>query len=301
MANLQDKAMLASLSISQWSAKKHDKKISADVAKQHLVTDPKMGRYNKQLIAKAALDKIGNIAGAARADLYNLSLPWKDDGSRILTSKGYFKLAECMRKRSDEFLEAKADFVQEYPDYVKEAKAIWNGAFNPADYPSQSEISNKFRFAFHVFPLPAADDFRVKFSDEESQKIKDQIEQTMQQTVQDAMQSVWERMRKVVAHMATSLKEYHVTAGRDVQTRTGKTRTVKIENNFHDTVVTNIEDLLDIIPALNLTDDPNVTRFASEMRKLCRYDGRTLKDTDHTRALIADQASDILKKMAAYV
>src|SRR5579859_6280593 len=68
MSDLSNTAMLASLSIHQWSAKKYDKKVSQEVAANHGMRDSSLGRYNKSLIAKKALDKISKIAGAARTE-----------------------------------------------------------------------------------------------------------------------------------------------------------------------------------------------------------------------------------------
>jgi len=294
MSSLNERAMLASLSIHQWSAKKFDKKVSKEVAQQHNASED-VGRYNKSLIAKSALEKIAKIAGAARTDFYELTLPWKDDGARILTSAGYLKLTERMRKHQAEFLPAVDEFISEYPDLKEQAKISLNGLYNEADYPSVSEIKTKFRFGFHVVPLPIAEDFRVKLSDVEARAIQQQITANLQESVKDAMQDVWRRMQSVVNHMATSLKEYKIVPS--ANTKQG----FKVENGFRDSLVNNIRELLDIIPALNLTEDATVAQFAKDMQALTKYDANVLRDNDTTRENIAKQADDILKKMAAFV
>lgn len=64
-AALANKAMQVRLSISQWSARKYDRKVSSEVASKYN-TDNDAGRYNKVLIAKDAIVKIQKIANAAR-------------------------------------------------------------------------------------------------------------------------------------------------------------------------------------------------------------------------------------------
>lgn len=287
-SNLADKAMLASLSIHQWSAKKHDKKVSQEVATNH-GSNVNMGRYNKSLIAKDALKEITKIAGAARNQFYELTLPWKDDGSRILTSAAYLKLQERIRENRQAFYEAKDRFIANYPSLIEDAKTSLNGLFNPEDYPSVSEIETKFRFAFHIDPLPIAGDFRVNLSNTDVALIQQQITSALNESVKSAMKDVWRRMQAVVGHMATSLQEYKVTASG------------KVENAFRDSLVGNIKDLLDIIPALNLTDDINVSEFAKDMEALVKYSANTLRDNDGTREEIARQASAIAAKMEAFV
>lgn len=280
--------MLASLSISQWSARKYDRKVSQEVADKHGMSDSQRGRYTKTLVAKKALDKITKIAGAARNEFYELSLPWRDDGSRILTSAAYFQLADKMRKRSAEIEDAEEEFLAEYPALVAQAEIDLNGLFLAADYPSISDIKTKFRFAFHVNPLPIADDFRVNLSDDETNLIKQQIETTLQESVKIAMQDVWLRMKDVVTKMAEKLKAYKVTND-------------GVENPFRDSLVTNMRDLLSILPALNLTNDTEVTRFASQMQTLCQYEANQLRDNDGRRELVAQAAEDILSKMSQFV
>ena len=284
---LSEKAMLASLTISQWSAKKHDKRVSQEVADKHN-SDVDMGRFNKSLVAKKALEKIQKIAGQARTDFYYHTLPWKDDGSRILTNTGYLKLTELVRDYSHQWEDATQEFFEQYDSYVEQAKKSLNGLFDADDYPNASELRQKFRFGFHVNPLPEAEDFRVKLSAEEIKLCKQQIEQSLQDSVKDAMKDVWLRMRGVVASMAEKLKAYKVTPD-------------GTEGVFRDSLVQNMRDLLSIIPALNLTEDSAVKKFAAEMEKLCKYDANTLRDNDGTRLQVAKAAEDILNKMQQYV
>src|SRR5262249_10334242 len=56
---LSTRAMLCSLSISQWSASKHDRQASEEIAAHH-GAQPDVGRYNKLLIPK------GNSRGGAQ-------------------------------------------------------------------------------------------------------------------------------------------------------------------------------------------------------------------------------------------
>ena len=51
--SIQNSAMLVSLTVKQWAARKYDKRVSHEVAKTHN-TDVDVGRYNKQLLEKSA-------------------------------------------------------------------------------------------------------------------------------------------------------------------------------------------------------------------------------------------------------
>lgn len=76
MNNLTEKAMLVRLSISQWTARKYDKKISREVASLHN-TSSDAGRYNKVLIAKQAIEAIQKIVSESRTYHYINTLAWE--------------------------------------------------------------------------------------------------------------------------------------------------------------------------------------------------------------------------------
>ena len=84
---LSTRAMLSGLTIRQWTARKLDKRVTAEVAATH-GTDSHVGRYNKSLVAKESLAAIVAAANAARALHYARTLPWLDDGARILPAGG---------------------------------------------------------------------------------------------------------------------------------------------------------------------------------------------------------------------
>lgn len=284
MNSLTDKAMLATLSIGQWSARKFDKKASKEIAEAHN-SDVTMGWYNKSLIGKEALEEIQKLCNELRTLFYELTLPWQDDGQRILSSAGYMRLAEVIRKKKEELEKAKDKFFSSYPQYIEEAKQRLNGLFNSAEYPSESEIRTKFYVQFHVRPLPVAADFRVKLNDEEVDQIKKQISADLEQSFSDAKRDIWNRMKSVVTRMSANLHHY------------------KTEPNtrLFDTVVTNISDLVDIIPMLNVDDDNQIATVAREMRKLTMLTADQLKENDGKRKEIANAADSILAKMASFV
>ena len=85
---LSERAMLVSLSVSIWSARKHDVRISDKVAAEH-GADRSMGRYAKHLIPRDLLAAV-TAANTALREHHNLNtLAWGDDGTRILPAANY--------------------------------------------------------------------------------------------------------------------------------------------------------------------------------------------------------------------
>ena len=95
---ITEKAMLAAVHISIWTAVKHDRKVSRDVADQHGAHQG-AGRYNKQLLRGAdKLDELRTLAGQIRQHFYKITLPWSDEGFRLLPANFYFDLMARMRE-----------------------------------------------------------------------------------------------------------------------------------------------------------------------------------------------------------
>lgn len=279
-AKLADKAMLVKLSISKWSARKHDKRVSKEVAQQY-GTDQDRGRYNKVLIAQEAIKKIGQAESAARTFHYEQTLPWKDDGARILPSANYLHYTQEIRRLKAEFEREVGYFLGNYPDLVDDARRELNGLFDPADYPDPSKITKKFGFEVEVDPLPTAADFRVNLQGEEVNRIKGEIEERLGRAQADAMRDLFNRLHGVVKHMAEKLAD--------------KTAI------FRDSLVTNIQDLVDLLPRLNLTGDPHLEELRRKVAdNLLGYEPETLRKNQFARQETAAAANDILAAMAGY-
>jgi hypothetical protein len=122
------------------------------------------------------------------------------------------------------------------------------------------------------------------------QEIKDSIEAESKATIEAAMKDVYARLHEVISHAAERLRAYKVTSDD------------KVEGRFRDSLITNIIELLDVVPALNLTDDPKLRQFATTIRKeITAYAPEVLRDDERIRTQVASKAEEILKKMEAYL
>lgn len=288
--NLQTRVMLVTLSIKQWSARKHDKRVTNDVA-QREEASATAGRYNKQLMPKEALAFMQQKAGAARQEHYKRTMPWNDDGTRILSSDGYFEYMRIMREAKRDFELAAADFERNYAKFVEDAKKQLGKLYNSADYPAVDHINKKFGFSISITPLPDASDFRVDLPEEELQTLRSDIEQSIRTTFESAQCDVYERMRDVLGHMVTKLTEYK--PGTKGQRATG---------TFRDSLVTNVTELLDVLPSLNVTGDAHLNDLRMQVADLLQgVDAQDLRDDDTLRRTTAAEAQAILAKVSDYL
>lgn len=281
--NLSDRAMLAALSISVWTARRYDRKISDEVAKGHN-TGTNAGRYNKNLLPvnSEAYKAVIQASGAARTSHYNLTLPWSDEGSRILPAKNFAHYTEVMRQHRTEFETAVAEFVQAYPQLQAYAKTYLNGLYDDEDYPSPASLPWKFGFALKFYPLPTGSDFRVNLADSDVEAIRQQIESDTQNAIVAASQDLWRRLHTGVSRMVERLADD--------------------KNIFRDSLIENLKDLCELLPRLNLTNDAKLTDMCSEVQdKLTIYDPQSLRDSKKLRSQVATEADAIQQQMAAYM
>ena len=277
---ITEKAMLAAVHISIWTAVKHDRKVSRDVAHQHGAHQG-AGRYNKQLLRGAdKLDELRMLAGQIRQYFYKITLPWSDEGFRLLPANFYFDLMARMREFEASFEQGVESFLRVYPQYIEQVRPELNGLFREEDYPSTDKLRNKFGIKLEVLPIPSGNDFRVTLSEEEQARVAREIDENVRQSLQKGTEDLWARLKGVVAHMVERLNEP--------------------ESRFHASLVTNICELVELLPRLNVNKDEELNRFAREIRdRLCGYTARDLKKNEILRAATANDAVQILAEIDA--
>jgi hypothetical protein len=276
-STLQDRAMLTVLTISQWTNRKHDKNVSNEVEKAHAAKDA--GRYNKQLIDKAALEPLSKIASAARDYHYTVTLPWGNNGERLLPAALFLDYAEHMRNFKAEFETRTRAFVQIYPALVNDARARLGTLYNALDYPAASEIASKFSIETSFTPVPSAGDFRVDLNEEYVDKIKSEITIAVETRQRDAVKHCWTRVKDVVGKIHERLANE--------------------EHTFRDSLIENARELVAILPALNITGDPELISIEADVKTLL-VEPDVLRNNVVTRSETAKKAEAIMAKMAAF-
>jgi hypothetical protein len=275
---ITEKAMLAAVHISVWTAVKHDRKVSREVADQHGAHQG-AGRYNKQLLHGAEkLEELRALAGQIRQHFYKVTLPWSDEGFRLLPADFYFDLMARMREFETSFGAGVDAFLRVYPQYVEQVRPELNGLFREEDYPSGEKLKAKFGVKLEVLPIPTGADFRVQMSGEEQARISREIDANVRESLTRGTEDLWKRMREVVAHMADRLNEP--------------------ESRFHGSLVTNVLDLVEILPRLNVSGEQGLNRFAEQIRqRLCNHSAQELKKHDLLRVTTAADAANIVAEM----
>jgi hypothetical protein len=283
MSKFASKVMLVGITIHGWQARKYDRKISVEVAEQHAATAD-AGRFNKHLLpgSAASYEAVHKKGRELRTFYYENTLPWSKEGQRILPTTNYETFAEGVRKYRREYAVLAEDFLREYPILKEDARVLLNGMFNESDYPSVEEMRGKFAIEVETLPIPAARDFRVELADTEVLRIQQEIENRMNREFLKANQDLWNRLRLAVDNMVLRLGDP--------------------KGRFHDTLVSNLQELVELVPKLNFTGDEALEKVGARCaEELAVHDPQVLRDDAGLRARVAAQAREISSAMDAYM
>jgi hypothetical protein len=278
---LTDKALLVQLNISQWTARKYDRKVTKDILTQHGASMG-AGRFNKSLLPmNGYLDSVHKKATAIRQKYYTNTLPWGIEGTQMLPSANYLEFMTEFRKEKGEWESLVAEFISNYSRLKEDAKRLLpNGLYNESDYPCDDSIHEKFNIDMAVFPVPS-DDFRVEIGDAELNNIQQDVERRVAEASEIAMADIWKRLYDRVKHMSEKLADPKAI--------------------FRDTMVENTRELCALLPRLNFADDPNLEDLRQQVEGSLLLHPDALRNNPVLRDEKAQEAKDIMDKMSAFM
>lgn len=268
---IQDRAMLVSLTMCKWSAVKNDKAASNLVEITNQAHNA--GKYSKNLIDKHHLAVIDKLIGEIRRYHYSRTYAWGDNGQRLLPSALFMDYRDEMARYKQLFHDEVNLFVKNYPAMVQAARTRLNLMYDPLDYPDAADIQAKFDISLEIMPVPDSDDFRVSVSEETRDEIRTQITERVNSRIVEANKQCWERVHQAVSLIA----------------RTCGDETARL----HESLMSNTESLLGLLPGLNITNDPELTAIEKDIRALITPIDN-LRKSPHARAVIAQRAEEIL-------
>lgn len=272
MKSLKQKALIFNLSISEWLGKRHDTRVTHEVDAAHKTS--KAGYFVKNLIDLSYLSPIQKLRSQIRAYHLKNTLPWGDNGDRLLPSAHFFTYMQGIKEMMAEFDNEVNTFLGAFERIKWEAKANLNDLFNEEDYPTVPELRQKFGVYLSYEPLPDTSDFRL---DDVSQSVVDdlrgQIENEVNERHRGAIRDIGERVHAAIKRIIDTLSKEE-------------------ETKWHRSMIDNVEELIDIIPAFNYTGDETITRLAADLKSLI-IDPDTIRDDDTVKDYVLKRSKEL--------
>lgn len=280
---ISSSAVLVELNISVWTANKVDKGATDTVLASNSASKDS-AQVRKNLMA--GTDKRKRIADyAAKARLYHnqTTLSWSDKGARLLPTSLFMDYKQNMNVYKSNMNTMIEDFYTNYVDLIDLAKHHMGDLFNPYDYPSIEELRSKFGFRLVFSPLPEGGDFRLDIPKADMEELGEQYECAFNDRLKDAMREPWEKLHKSLTHISEKLTD--MEGDEDSKKR------------YHDTLITNAQELCGLLTHLNITKDPmlETARRSLELTML-GVDIEAIKESPDVRSSVKAKVDDILKK-----
>jgi hypothetical protein len=279
--SIASSAMLVELSISTWTARKLDKKVSTQVDLDN-GAKTKVVNANKNLMAgTGVLDTIVKYAANARAWHLSQTLPWTDNGSRLLPMSNFVNYKKQLGELETNYEALVDKFIIAYPNLVSAAAFQLGSLFDRNEYPDENSLKRKFKFTYSFFPVPTAGDFRIDINEEAKAEIMANCNSAYQDRLNNAMREAWGRLHECLSRMSERLTD-NADGSRKI---------------FRDSLVENGVELVSMLKHLNITQDPKLELARRELQSaIGAHDLDSLRDNSNAREAVKLKVDSILSK-----
>lgn len=277
---LSSKAMVVKLSISRIGTSKKDSVITDKVVEE-FSAGKNSGTFNKKIFVKGTLDELNDICSKMRAYHVGVTLPWNDDGARILPSAKFDEYNTMMlgfKEKFDAFVNA---FHNSYEEHIEKAKESLGDMYNEEDYCTKDQVKGKFDMKFVYYPVPSAKDFRIDVSVESLNKVQAQVEADVSDRFNIAMKSAWDKSKELISRLISRLEEK--------------------DHQLKSRVIDSIREMIPLLETFNFNNDPGHTALIAEIKdKLCSHTIKDLNLHEIKCKTVVSDAKEILEKIDDY-
>lgn len=271
MTPLEQRTILVQLTIHQWYGKVSDSTIAYEVrlAKGAQSSED---RYEKMVVPRRYMRKIASCVSALRSTHNELTLPWQSDGVRILPSSQYFDYCSKINAGKADLSKAVEELITKLPEIIEEQKRTRGKLFCGDDYPTPDELRSSFGVDVRVLPFPSTTDFRLEGLD--ATELRKEIEGNISTSLAEAESEILLRFRNAIGRWVETLSDP--------------------ERIFRDSMIENLQFLVDMAPHLNVTHSERVEELRAGAEKLLQYTPEQLRHDKVLRLQAYTEAGDLL-------
>ena len=283
--NLAERAVQVSLNLSVWQGKADDKSAAATVESTHSARRGSTSVRKKLLPGCVEHENVLTLFNSLRTWNYEQTLPWDDNGSRLLCSGNVLDYMDGFRKHKAAIEAALEVFYAAYPTAQAKAALALGQLYNPRVYPDVQDLRRKFATNLNLSPLPNNDDLRnfQGFSQDEVDGIVHDNEIAVQSRLQTAMQDVFARLKAPIDALVERLS---VPIGEEGSV-------------FRDSLIENMKDVVALLPKLNVAADPQIAAWCKEAEQLI-CEPEMLRHSVIKRSDTVNRARALAEKMGGW-
>lgn len=284
--SLSSRSMLVSLNQKMWWANAADRQVGIQAERAH-DAENRSFHVVKKLIPSEYMLPIKRVALLGRDQHLRLTLPGLYKGQQLLATKLFDEYAMGQGYIRETFFKEVDRFVDRYPDIIAAAPARFNKAFRESDFPDPDRIRTYFDYQLKFTPVPDAGNWLLDDIDmEDVTTLANALTNEQNAMMRDASKKLMERITAVLENLANQAKNYKEGA-----TSGGMLRDPTIEA---------VQDIAELIPKMNLTNDPILDAVAKEMTsKFAHLEAKDMRQSVAVRNDVSSVAQRIMAKLKA--
>ena len=283
MSNIRNQAMLVSLNIGLFNPKKMDRSVTREVLISKNAS-ANAGAFVKNILPDEAIKPIQSAAQALRSWVYTQTLPWNDESFRLLPVAQWDAFTDQLRARIASLNSLVDQFCAQYESHRDRALLQLGALGDAKDYPPLSTVRSKFYVNVNYTPLPDSRDFRLDDMPEEAMsELRANADLRVAEAVNEARNDLYRRLSERLEHIVKRMTE--VSAKKE-------------GNRIHGSLLTNLSELCQLIPALNVTKDQELENLRQRvMREIAPFDIDDIRESEDSRTDLKNKAASILEAM----
>jgi len=194
---MKKKALLVTLERTVFANFIYDVNFTTKICKDNKITDQSFIQVRKCLLHPRHVEKLMNITNDAIMLLWNLTKPWDNNDYRVLPMELYDDLTMHMQKLQEHHEEAVQEFVDNYDNYIDEAKQSLGSAFDKNNYPDKNNIKDVFILKVVTRELPEIDDIRLNLTEQELVDLQNEASSSFQSSINTAQNKLINMLDKI--------------------------------------------------------------------------------------------------------
>lgn len=275
---LADRAVMARLKVSEYDPYAFDPHQTRKVIEETGVE--RAGRFNKRLLLDCKpLADCKSAHNAVYTYHIKNTVPWLDEGARLLPSKMYFDYTERMRVLMANARASARALASQWDGLVAADVARLGPMGDYRDYPE--DILTQFNLTLRFLPIPQVGDFRVEISDEDRATLNGALD---------------EAEANVTRHLITEMLKPIKAAVEKLNVPIGEEGSI-----FRNSLITNMVEVVQRARNLNVADDPVISHLADEVDEAISAASRRpemLREDAVARIETKMRLDDIMSKMS---
>lgn len=279
ITSLANRAVLVSLSISQWNGQKTDQEATVEVTTNHKAESSR-GQFIKKLVSGKESRTVKNAGGALRRYHLQNTFPWGEN-LRILPRANLFTYMKRMGELEKAFDESVDDFLKALPVMQANAQQELGTLYNEEDYPEAEDLRGLFSTTTSMVQLPPEGDWRLQLSDDGIAGLRGHIEEQVQRTFRALHQDAAKRIGQALSWLVETMSKEQ-TGGK----------------GFHSSYLSKLIEVCSTVKELGL-DDPILNTSATRLQSILSQPEESLRSNESVRKDATQQAKDMLATLNA--